>query len=102
MYYITGQTVYHVIPSLDGQNNPITGASFSNVLFRNGEEYTGTTVSMTLVNSSQALYRAEFDVIEDGEYQLVSRNTTTDGVFVGDLLNVDNVFSGSSTIYVGL
>lgn len=97
----TGETVYENIISVDADNNPITGATFNTILFKNGSEYTASTVSISLSDASYGIYTASWSSDTVGSYQLLVNNDTTGVIFLSDpvLIKPDSEFN--TTIYLG-
>jgi len=105
MNITTGQTVYELVRSFNPTtNNPVSAATFSTTVYRNGGIDTGTTVSMSLSDASEGIYTASWSASTLGTYQLNIENTTTEVVYVSEIYMVktEAEVSGSATVYVGL
>lgn len=100
MAYITGQTIYEQVVSVDQSNDPVSATTFDTVLYRNGAAY-AIAVNTSLYDASRAIFAVSFVPDVSGRYQLYMKNNVTDIIFVSDVYDV----SSSSTIaniYVGL
>jgi hypothetical protein len=98
----TGQTVYEQILSLDLDNNPVTGVTFDVAIFKNGIEFSGVSVNISLSDPTRAIYLAEWSASTEGSYQLYAKNNTTDVIFVSDTVLVAPDSEFSPDIYIGL
>jgi hypothetical protein len=98
----TGKTVYEQILSLDVDNNPVTGATFDSVMFKDGIEDTGTTVSVSLNDISRGLFLAEWSASTVGTYQFYTKNNSTSVIFVSDPVSVLSDEEINPNIYIGL
>ncbi len=98
----TGQTVYEDILSLDIDNNPVTGVTFDNIMYRDGVSDTGVTISTSLSDASRGLYTTSWSASTNGDYQLYSKNNITSVVFVSERVRVVSDSDLSTNIYVGL
>ena len=98
----TGQTVYEQILSVNADNNPVTGATFDSVIYRDGSEYTGVTVNMSLSDASRGLFTATWSADTIGDYQMYSKNNSTSVIFVSDIVLVREDSELSPNIYIGL
>lgn len=101
MAYRTGDTIYDHIISSDSNNDPVTGATFDNTLYRNGTEYTGATLSFGLVDAARGVYQASFSASTTGEYQIYSDNQTTNTLYISDVFSVKSAEDISTSIYIG-
>jgi hypothetical protein len=102
MNYRTGQTIYEQILSLNADNQPVSGATFSYTLFKNGVNYTATTVDIDLADASTGVFTATWTFDTTGMYQLYVKNLSTNVVFVSDLYNVRPDTEFQQNIYIGL
>ena len=98
----TGQTVYEQIISLDVDNNPVTGATFDTVMYRDGITYTGLTVSMALSDAPRGVFTASWSASTTGDYQLYAKNNITSVVFIADNVSVIPDSELSTNIYIGI
>ena len=71
----TGQTVYEQIISLNVDNDPVSGATFDTIMYRNGTTYTGLTISMALSDASRGVFTASWSASTTGDYQLYAQVT---------------------------
>jgi len=96
----TGQTVYEEVISIDNRNNVVVPTTFDFTLFKNGTEYTGVSISSSLVDNFRGVYSFQYTPILIGQYRLYVKNLTTDVIYNS---NVVEVTSGSShiTVYTG-
>lgn len=99
--YQTGQTIYDHIISVDSANNPVTGATFDNVLYRNGTLYNGAVLNFSLVDDIRGIYQASFSASTTGEYQIYSNNQTTNTLYISGIFSVRNPEDISTAIYIG-
>ena len=102
MAFITGNTIYETIVSVDSNNDPVSGATFSIVLFNNGQIYTSTTVSTALVSAVDALFTFTYTPTEEGHYQVYAKNSLTDVIWVSDVKVVLDEEPSSGPIYIGI
>jgi len=105
MTILTGETVYEQILSVNADNSPVTGATFDIAIYKDGDPFTGVTVSVGLADSTRGVYTAEWSASTLGDYQLYAKNNSTNVIFVSDTVTVSNqtTSSGSgTTVYVGL
>ena len=100
----TGQTLYEIVQSFDNDNNPITGVTFDQAFYIDGQLTTGITLSISLSNSSIASYSVSWSASTYGYHQYYLKNDLTDVIFVSDVYDVvpDSQINASPTIYVGL
>jgi hypothetical protein len=102
MNVVTGQTVYEQIISLDVDNNPVTGATFDTIMYRDGVSYTGTTIGVTLSDSSRGVFTASWSASTTGDYQLYAKNNITSVVFIADNISVISDSELSTNVYIGI
>lgn len=102
MKIATGQTVYEQIISLDLDNNPVSGATFDTVMYRNGITYTGLTVTTALEDASRGVFTASWSASTVGEYQLYAKNNITSVIFISDNVSVKYDNELSTNVYIGL
>jgi len=102
MNIATGQTVYEQIISVNEDNNPITGVTFDTVMYRDGIDYTGITVSTSLSDASRGVYTAEWSASTIGDYQLYAKNDITSVIFVSDNISVKSDSELGTNVYIGL
>ena len=106
MTILTGETVYEQILSLNADNNPVTGATFDIAMYKDGDPFTGITVSVGLTDSTRGVFTAEWSASTLGDYQLYAKNNSTNVIYMADTVTVSDETSssgsGSTTVYVGL
>jgi hypothetical protein len=98
----TGTTVYEQIISLDADNNPVSGATFDTLMYRNGTSYTGLTVTMALSDASRGVFTASWSATTTGDYQLYAKNNITSVVFIADNIAVKPDSELSTNVYIGI
>ena len=98
----TGRTIYDVIFSLDGKNNPVTGVSYSVDVYRDGMTQTGVTVNLALANASTGAYTGSWSANTVGDYQIYYKNDITNVVFVTETYNVVPDDQVGTNVYIGL
>jgi len=98
----TGQTVYEQILSLDVDGNPVTGATFDSIIYKDGSSYIGVTIGMTLTDDARGVYTASWSASTTGEYQLYVKNNDTSVVFVSDNISVKSDNELSTNVYIGI
>lgn len=100
----TGQTVYEIVQSFDNNNNPVTGVTFDQTFYIDGQIATGITLSISLSNPSIASYTVSWSSSTYGYHQFYLKNDLTSVIFVSDIYDVvpDSQINVSPTIYVGL
>jgi len=102
MNYRTGQTIYEQILSVNADNQPVSGATFTSSLYKNGVAYTATTITTSLSDASAGLFTASWTFDATGMYQLYINNLSTNVVFVSDIYNVRPDSEFEQNIYIGL
>lgn len=100
MAYITGQTIYEQVVSVDQSNNPVSAATFDTVLYRNGVTYP-LAVNTSLYDDVRAIFAVSFVPDNSGLYQLYMKNNVTNVIFESDIYDVASA-STLANIYVGL
>ena len=98
----TGITVYEQILSVDADNNPVTGATFDVAMYRDGDLYTGVTISTSLTDDSRGIFTAEWSADTIGDYQLYAKNDSTSVIFISDNVIVKSDEELSTNVYIGL
>lgn len=98
----TGQTVYEHILSVDADNNPVSGATFDIAMYRDGSEYTGITVSISLTDVTRGVFTAEWSASTVGDYQMYAKNNSTSVIFISDNVIIKTDEELSTSIYIGL
>lgn len=98
----TGETIYELILSVDVDNNPVTGATFDNTIFKDGVEFTGITISETLTDATNGLFSFSFSSDTTGTYQMHVKNNSTNVLFVSDQYFIKPASEFDTTVYVGL
>lgn len=99
--YLTGQTIYQQIVSVDSNNNVESGATFDNKLYKDGSLYTGATLNFAISDAPSGIYTASFSASTTGEYQIYSKNITTNTIYISDVIRVQDSSSISTSIYLG-
>jgi hypothetical protein len=99
----TGQTIYESIVSIDMNNNPISAATLTTYLYKNGIICTESSVDISLTDAINAIFTASWSAVSYGSYQLYSKNNTTNIIYISDVYFVvpddDEV---DAVVYVGL
>lgn len=99
----TGQTINESIVSVDLNNNPISAATLTTYLYKNGIIYTESLVNISLTDATNAIFTASWSAASYGSYQLYSKNNLTNIIYISDVYFVvpddDEV---SAVIYVGI
>jgi hypothetical protein len=100
----TGHTIYELVVSADADNNPLSAATFSQAFFINGSSTTAVTLSVSLVDTSRAIFSASFSASTTGYHQFELKNDINNVIYISDSYDVrpDNEVDPSPTIYVGL
>ena len=98
----TGQTIYDMIMSVDNNNNPVTAATFSIDVFKNGMTATGVTVNISLTDPSIGAYSSAWSANTVGDYQLYYKNDVTDVIFVTDNYKIVDDEDLGTNVYIGL
>ena len=100
----TGYTVYELVKSVDADNNPVSGATFSSSFYIDGVSTTAVTLNIAISDASKATFNTSFSASTIGIHQYELRNLSTNVIYVSDAYNVrpDNEVDASPTIYVGL
>lgn len=98
----TGATIYDIILSVDSSNNPVTAATFTIDVFKNGVTETGVTVSTSITDYDTGVFTSTWSASTIGDYQVVYKNDITNVIFVTDTYNVVDDSDLSTNVYVGL
>ncbi len=100
----TGITVYDIMVSVDSDNQPVSGATFTSNFYLDGQNYNGITPTITLNNYSAATFSISWSASTFGFHQLHIKNNVTSTIYMSDIFNVrpDNEVDASFTIYTGL
>lgn len=103
-YIRTGQTVHEIVESFDPRNNniPVSGATFTNVIIKDGSTYTGITVTSSLSDATNAIFDFSWSASTTGIYQFHAKNDNTNVIFVSDIYNVQSDSYFDTTVYVGI
>lgn len=98
----TGQTIFENILSVDADNNAVSAVTFDITTIQNGIEYSGITVTMTLVDAARGIFSSSWSADTIGDYQNYIKNNNTNVIFISDIVNIlpDSAFD--QTIYIGL
>lgn len=103
MNIVTGQTVYEIVRSFNpNTNEPVVPAAFTNKAYLNGILNTGTTIAMSLSDSTEGLYTATWSASTVGTYQLHIENDTTDVVYISEIYFAQRASDTGVNVYVGL
>ncbi len=100
MAYLTGQTIYEHVVSVDQNNVAVSAATFDTILYRNGVAHS-LTVNTTLYDPQRAIFNVDFVPDVSGMYQLYMKNSITNVVFISDIYDVLSSDT-MANIYVGL
>jgi len=100
MPYLTGQTIYEQVVSVDQNNSPVSAATFDTVLYRNGSAY-ALTVNTSLYDAARGIFAVNFVPDDTGRYQLYMNNTTTNMIYISDVYDVTSAGT-IANIYVGI
>jgi hypothetical protein len=98
----TGQTVYDLILSLDGNNNPVTASTFAMDVFKENIVYTGVTVNISLANSLTGTFASTWSADTIGNYQIYYKNLNTSVVYISENYQVVSDSELQTNIYVGI
>jgi hypothetical protein len=102
MSIVTGQTYVENIMSLDSNNNPVSGATFDILTIKDGVEYTGLTVSSSLIDATRGIFSISWSASSTGFYQFYIKNNSTNVIFMSDLVNVSPYNEFEQNIFLGL
>jgi hypothetical protein len=95
----TGQTIYETIVSVDLNNNPISAVTLNNILYKDGIAY--DILSAILADDVNAIFTVSWSASSVGNYQLFSKNETTNLIYVSDVYLVIPDDEALATVYVG-
>ena len=98
----TGQTIYESIISVDTNNYPVSAATMTTDLYRNGILYTETTVNIGLTDGKNAIFTASWSAASYGHYQLYAKNETTNLIYMSDVYLAVPDDEAGMNVYVGL
>lgn len=98
----TGQTIYESIVSVDTNNYPVSAATLTTDLYRNGISYTETTVNIGLTDDKNAIFTASWSAASYGYYQLYAKNEITNVIYMSDVYLVVPDDEAGMNVYVGL
>lgn len=98
----TGQTVYENILSLDADNNPVSGATFTSTMTKNGNIDSATTISISLADGITGVFSTSWSASTIGEYQMYVKNDFTNVIFVADTVSVRPDSEFEQNVYIGL
>lgn len=96
-----GQTVNEIVQSFDGNNNPVTGVTFSLDFYIDGAITNLITPTIQLANPSAATYTVSWSSSTVGYHQFYLKNQTTNVLYVSELYKVVTD-ADQPIIYVGL
>jgi hypothetical protein len=97
----TGQIVNEIVQSFDGNNNPVTGVTFSLDFYIDGTISNSVVPTIQLANASAATYSVSWSSSTVGFHQFYLRNQTTNVLYVSELYKVVTE-ADQPIIYVGL
>lgn len=98
----TGETIYEMIYSVDTSNNPVSGATFSIDVYRDGAAYTGTSVSISLEDADTGAFASSWSTSTNGDYQIYYKNQSTSVIYVTDIYQIRAGGSGAVKVFVGI
>lgn len=98
----TGKTIYETILSINSDNLPVTGVTFDSFMYKDGELYTGLTVSIGLIDELRAVYSATWSASTIGNYQLYVKNNSTYVIFISDNVIIKTDSELDTNVYIGL
>jgi hypothetical protein len=99
----TGETVHEIVASFTFNNVPVSAATFSTTVFRDGVVVpTGITVSSTLSDPVRAIFDFSWSANTLGTYQVNIYNNTTNVTYISDIYQVQLDSFFDTTVYVGL
>lgn len=90
--------------SVDTNNNPVSGASFTNNFYINGVYTNSIVPSISLATASAGTFSISWSASTIGFHQLYAKNNITNVIYISDIYNVklDSEVDPSPVIYVGL
>ncbi len=100
----TGNTVYELVMSLDINNRPVSGATFTSYFYIDGILTNSITPTVSLVNGLTGTFSVSWSASTIGMHQMHLQNNDTSIIYVSDLYNVrpDSEFDVNPIVYVGL
>ncbi len=98
----TGETIYEMILSVDSDYQPVSGATFTTYLFKDGQLYTGATVDVTLIQASTGVFASTWSASTTGNYRVYYKNEDTTVAQFSEIIRVKPDSEFEQTIYVGL
>ena len=98
----TGQTIYESIVSVDTNNYPISAATMTTHLFKDGVLYIESPISISLTNAENAIFTASWSGASYGQYQLYAKNDITNLIYMSDIYLVVPDDEAGMNVYVGL
>ena len=99
--FVTGETLYDQVLSLDNNNNPVTATTFTTYTYLNGYLYSGVSISVALSDPNTGMFVGSWSANTVGFFQTYYKNNVTDVIYVSDTYEVDNGSATDQTIYVG-
>lgn len=96
----TGQTIYESIVSVDTNNYPVSAATLTNHLFKEGVLYSEPVASLT--DAENAIFTVSWSAVSYGHYQLYSKNDVTNLIYMSDVYLVVPDDEAGMNVYVGL
>lgn len=100
----TGFTINELVLSFDTNNNPVSGATFTQNFYIDGVLTNSVVPNISLVNPTTATFSISWSASTFGIHQMHLKNNITDVVYVSELYNArpDNEVDVSPNIYLGI
>lgn len=100
----TGFTINEIILSFDTNNNPVSGATFTQSFYIDGILNNTIIPSIVLSNPNTGTFSVSWSASTFGIHQMHLKNNNTNVLYISEMYNVrpDNEVDPSPTIYVGL
>lgn len=98
----TGQTIQDIVLSVNNENEPVTGATFTTTVYKSGVIDTGTTINMVLSDPSTGAFYSSWTASTVGDYQVLYKNDSTNVLYITDVYNVVADEFLSTNVFVGL
>lgn len=100
----TGFTINELVLSFDTNNNPVSGATFTQNFYIDGVLSNTIVPTITLCNANTGTFSISWSASTFGIHQMHLKNNTTDVVYISELYNVrpDNEVDVSPNIYLGI
>jgi len=98
----TGQTIYETIVSVDTNNNPISAATFTTSLYKNGEICIENQINVSLSDGVNAVFSASWSAASYGNYQLYAKNNVTSVIYMSEAYSVVSPDEERAVVYIGI